>query len=259
MTAPWTLAPSLASLRRETDDLWPERARASDGTIGNADHAGRASDHNPDAKGVVRAWDVTSWRSPDGDVAQIIVDHLRGRRDPRVSYIIWQRRICNSRATEGAAPWVWRPYSGDNPHDRHAHVSVRPAPLGDDGSPWHLQEAVMPTAQEIADAILGAPITQAWDGRTVSVRTLLSSAHYYALSAAVSGTVPTGATSGPGRPTAYQGLLSRLAALPAPTVPPPVDVDALAVALAGRLPTLPTDAVKQAIREVLGSLDEPDA
>ena len=49
--------------------------------------------------------------------------------------------------------------------------------------------------------------------------------------------------------------LARIAALPAPVVPPPVDVDALAVALAAKLPTLPGDAVKQAIREVLGSLD----
>lgn len=107
----------------------------------------------------------------------------------------------------------------------------------------------------IADAVLGAPIVQAWDGRTVSVRTLLSSAHYYTLSGAVAGAVPDGATSGPGRPTALATTLARIAALPAPVVPPPVDVDALAVALAAKLPTLPGDAVKAAIREVLGSLD----
>lgn len=259
MATEWRLAPSLATLRRETDALWPERNKASDGTIGNLAHAARASDHNPDAGGVVRAWDVTRWIGPDGDVADLIVQHLRATRDPRVSYIIWQRRICNSRAVDGAEPWAWRPYDGSNPHDKHAHISVRSAPTGDDPSPWHLEDIVMPTAQEIAAAVLAHPVRCAWDGRTRSVEDVLSSTHYYATSGGLTGTLPETATSSPGRPTALALTLARIAAQPAPTVPAPVDVSALAVALAAKLPALPADAVKQAIREVLGSLDEPDA
>lgn len=257
--ADWRLAPSLVTLRREVDALWPGRSKISDGTIGNAAHAARASDHNPDGEGVVRAWDVTRWIGPDGDVADLIVQHLRAVRDPRVSYVIWQRRICNSRSVGGAEPWAWRAYAGANPHDRHAHISVRSAPTGDDPSSWHLEDIVMPTAQEIAAAVLAHPIHCAWDGRTRSVEDVLSSTHYYALSGSLTGTMPETATSSPGRPTALALTLSRIAAQPAPTVPPPVDVSALAVALAAKLPALPADAVKQAIREVLGSLDESGA
>jgi hypothetical protein len=255
MAVDWTLAPSLVTLRREINDLWPGRNKASDGTIGNLAHAARASDHNPDAAGVVRAMDITSWIGSDGDVADLLVRHLRATRDPRVSYIIWQGRICNSRAVDGAAPWAWRPYDGSNPHDKHVHVSVRPAPTGDDPSLWHLEDIVMPTAQEIAAAVLAHPIHCAWDGKMRSVGDLLSSTHYYATSGALTGTLPETATSSPGRPTALALTLSRIAALPAPTVPAPVDVSALAAALAARLPTLAPDAVKAAIREVLGALD----
>jgi hypothetical protein len=255
MAVDWTLAPSLTTLRREINDLWPGRNKASDGTIGNAEHSNRTSDHNPDAAGVVRAMDITSWVGPDGDVADLLVRHLRATRDPRVAYIIWQRRICNSRSVDGAAPWAWRPYAGSNPHDKHVHISVRPAPTGDDPSPWHLEDIIMPTAQEIAAAVLASSVRCAWDGKTRSVEDVLSSVDYYARSGALTGTLPETATSSPGRPTALALTLARIAAAPAPTVPAPVDVSALAVALAAKLPTLPADAVKQAIREVLGSLD----
>lgn len=247
----WTLARSLVALRREADALWPDRA-GPDGTIGDTAHSARPSDHNPDARGVVRAIDISSSPTPDGDVADIIVTHIRQRRDPRVTYIIWQRRICNARSIGGAAPWAWRPYGGANPHTRHAHISVAGAPHGDDGSPWHLEEAVMPTAQEIADAILATPITRAWDGERASVATILSGAHYYALSGAVSGVVPAGATSGPGRPTAYQRLLTAISAVGTPIV----DVEALADAIVRRQPGVGAADVRAAIREVLGSLDE---
>lgn len=244
----WTLAPSLVALRREANALWPDRSKASDGTIGDTAHAVRDSDHNPDSRGVVRAWDVTSWVGPDGDVADLIVEHLRARRDPRVRYIIWRRRICSSSTIDGIPPWTWRHYNGDNPHDKHAHLSVQPAPRGDDPSPWGLEEAIMPTPQEYAAAVLNTKIRRAWDGTEVTVGGLLSSVHYYAVTGASAGTVPETSSTRPGRPTAYQGLLSRASE--------PVDTDRLAELIAAKLPAVAADDVRAAIRDVLGSLDE---
>jgi hypothetical protein len=58
---------------------------------------------------------------------------LVASRDPRIKYVIWNRRICSSEVS----PWVWRPYSGANPHDHHVHISVKPEKsLYDDESPW---------------------------------------------------------------------------------------------------------------------------
>ena len=49
----WTLAPALVQLRQELNARWPGRSKASDGTIGDAAHKARVSEHNPDADGVV--------------------------------------------------------------------------------------------------------------------------------------------------------------------------------------------------------------
>jgi hypothetical protein len=40
--------------------MFPERSKESDGSIGNAEHSARQSDHNPDQFGIVRAIDITN-------------------------------------------------------------------------------------------------------------------------------------------------------------------------------------------------------
>lgn len=113
MATSWHLAPSLAQLRREINARWPGRDKTTDGTIGDAAHSSRASDHNPNARGSVNAIDIDK----DGiDVAGLIALLVT---DPRVYYVIYNRRIWQRKY--GFKP---RPYSGLNAHTQHLHVSI---------------------------------------------------------------------------------------------------------------------------------------
>jgi hypothetical protein len=116
----------------------PSRSKASDGTIGDAAHRTRDSDHNPwvtdGGVGVVTAMDIT--HDPDDNCdAAAIVQALIQSRDTRIKYIIWNRTITSS-ITQ---PWVTRPYGGKNPHTKHFHLSVRPEKSAyDSTTPWEI-------------------------------------------------------------------------------------------------------------------------
>lgn len=121
---PWRVAECLLVLRRQVDAKAPSRNTASDGTIGDAAHAARSSDHNPwvvDAgTGIVTAMDIT--HDPGGGCdAGALAEAIRAGQDPRVKYVIWNRRIMSSTVS----PWTWRTYTGENPHTHHVHISVR--------------------------------------------------------------------------------------------------------------------------------------
>lgn len=120
MPRPWRVAFSLQRLKEQINERWPNRSKVSDGTIGNAEHASRASDHNPylrvDGMGVVTAFDITHdpLNGPDGAVlAESLIT------DIRVKYLIFNRRIWKARTGQ------WHPYTGPNPHNHHVHVSVK--------------------------------------------------------------------------------------------------------------------------------------
>jgi peptidoglycan hydrolase-like protein with peptidoglycan-binding domain len=116
------IARSLDVLRTQINGLAPGRSKASDGWLGDAAHAARPSDHNPNRLGVVQALDIThdpangfnSWR---------FADMLRERGDVRIKYVISNGRIFAGKS--GPSPWTWRPYTGSNKHDKHVHVSVQ--------------------------------------------------------------------------------------------------------------------------------------
>jgi hypothetical protein len=110
-------------LRLQIDDSYADRDKSSDGWIGNLAHSLHPSDHNPDAKGIVRAIDID--RDLSGktkpDLMPYLADQIRlaaKRGDKRISYIIFNGRIASSRLG-----WRWRKYSGINPHIKHCHVS----------------------------------------------------------------------------------------------------------------------------------------
>jgi len=108
------LAPALATLRTQINDMWPNRSKASDGWIGDAAHAARVSDHNPDSRGIVHALDITVQGI---DKAAVI---SAAQADPRTKYIISDRRIWQPSTG-------WQPYTGSNPHTQHVHISCTTA------------------------------------------------------------------------------------------------------------------------------------
>src|SRR4051812_29875513 len=117
----WYVAKSLDKLLAQLNAKAPSRSKVSDGSIGDAAHSARLSDHNPTAAGQVCARDFTN--DPAGGLpGQWLADMLVASRDPRIKYVIFNHRIIDSRA--GNHPWQWMPYSGANAHEHHVHVSV---------------------------------------------------------------------------------------------------------------------------------------
>lgn len=168
-TEEWFLAPALEVLRDQINEAYPGRDKASDGSIGDAAHNARKTDHNADwqAGGIVRALDVDEdlygpGTGPTDAPALALVSQLI--TDPRVAYLIYEGRI-----------WTpargWRPYTAEgkagwfNPHKMHFHLSLRHGKKWDhDTTPWAIaapnsQEDLM--AQQISDADAAAIVKAA--------------------------------------------------------------------------------------------------
>lgn len=131
----WHLAPALVDLIDEVDAKWPKRSRSVDGSIGDASHAARYSEHNPDRdpdpmpRGAVSALDITA---TDSKLRAELLDELIG--DPRVWYVINRGKIWSR--TDDGRPWDAEDYNG-NPHKDHIHVSlVQSKTAHDDRSRW---------------------------------------------------------------------------------------------------------------------------
>lgn len=126
MARHWRPAKSLVKMRDQINLLAPNRQNGSDGMVGDLDHQSRASDHNPDDDGVVKALDITHDPASGVDTWKMAEDILKSE-DPRIYYVISNGRWGGSPAfckKNGGKPWVWRKYTGKNPHSKHFHVSV---------------------------------------------------------------------------------------------------------------------------------------
>jgi len=147
MIMSWRVSKAIVSLTAEVDASFPGRSKISDGTIGDAAHSARKSDHNPDDHGIVHARDFTEWdpnkNIDNDDVAYRLAEFLRAKKDPRIKYVISRGRIFFSYVYHGHAAWTWQPYHGPNGHFHHCHVSV----YGDDGSPWGFNKSTAPPAK----------------------------------------------------------------------------------------------------------------
>lgn len=146
----WRISRSLLALRAEIDLRFPGRSKASDGSIGDAAHASRNSDHNPwivdgRGQGVVSALDITDDDASGADMARLVEWLTKTSRDPRVKYVIHAGKIYSSYPTSSAPAWAARPYDGINAHRKHVHISVNSEPAHyDDGRPWGAAAAWAP-------------------------------------------------------------------------------------------------------------------
>jgi hypothetical protein len=84
--------------------------------------------------GVVSALDLTH-DPKNGFDSYAFAEHLRRTKDPRIKYVISNRRIFSS----VTRPWEWRKYTGSNGHTSHVHVSVHMAKSHyDNGKDWNI-------------------------------------------------------------------------------------------------------------------------
>lgn len=117
-------------------------------TIGDASHASRDSEHNPEPQGSapgadlgeVDAADFMESKGVTDAMLDELADGLVRSRDPRILYVIRNRRICSS----VVEPWVWRPYGGSDPHTDHVHLSVNDK-FDDNESDWKWEKMVART------------------------------------------------------------------------------------------------------------------
>jgi hypothetical protein len=145
--------PCLGRLRTDLNRLAPNRDKSSDGTIGDTAHQSRVSDHNDDEVGnvpirdadgkhEVHAYDADVDLREPGLTMEMVVQHIvarcRSGAEKRLRYVIFNRRIW-----EASNGWRQRAYSGDNPHDKHAHFSSSYETAREaDTSSWHLDELI---------------------------------------------------------------------------------------------------------------------
>ncbi len=152
----WVLIPCLKQLVTEFNILAPMRSRLRDGSIGDAAHQKRLSDHNADETGnvptrdkdkinEVHAIDVDADFHVPGLSMERIVQYLlsecrkpgtSGKDRGRLKYIIYKKRIW-----EASNNWRERTYTGSNPHDKYAHFSAEyDTEFEYDTRPWGLVE-----------------------------------------------------------------------------------------------------------------------
>lgn len=156
----WILIAAGESLFAAVNEVAPNRAHASDGSIGDAAHAREVSDHNPDETGAVPIHDadhINEVHAIDVDanlnepglnmeaIVKFTLDRCRSGAEKRLRYIIYNRRIW-----EADNGWKLRAYTGKSPHTEHAHFSFSyVTALEASTASWHLEDipVAIPAAQ----------------------------------------------------------------------------------------------------------------
>jgi hypothetical protein len=114
------------TLRNQINKRWPKRDKRSDGWIGDKAHAGRQSDHNPDARGLVHALDIDKDLDPkDPGAAQRLANQIVAYAASgipganRIKYVVFNDQIASG--TYANSMWKWR--GSGYGHMHHIHVS----------------------------------------------------------------------------------------------------------------------------------------
>ena len=116
--------PAAIAVLRQATELFPKRNKASDGLLPSAAHikASPNSDHNTGL-----AVDLTN--DPKNGV-ECAFFFEKFKEDERVDYLIFNKKIWSrARRQEGN-----RVYTGNNPHNKHLHISIRSSHSNDTSS-----------------------------------------------------------------------------------------------------------------------------
>lgn len=123
---------ALTGFRNAVNNAYPDRDKASDGTIGDANHMVTTSDHNPDTDGTVDAWDMDVEVNGVGKPFKTDIEHLKEVFELHESSRYW---IHNREIASRSTGWKRQPYTGANPHDKHVHWNTRES-HEDSTAPW---------------------------------------------------------------------------------------------------------------------------
>jgi hypothetical protein len=141
-------APACKAMLAEATRLWPNRSTASDGILSSDAHKKQnpTSDHDTGD-----AVDLTH-DPANGCDAHGLAELVKARRDARISYIISNRRIWTP-----AISRHWRPYTGTNPHEKHAHFSIHKTARNSTGL-WFPSERTGPPPTPLANTVHPHPL-----------------------------------------------------------------------------------------------------
>jgi hypothetical protein len=170
----WVVVPALDELRNQLNEAFPNRDKASDGSIGDYAHSIENSDHNPDDTGQGNAgWDSdpdtkqevrardfdNNLNDPDVSAEEVVQHLLKYCRNGTfwwIRYIIYNKRWWHKDSN-----FVQKPYTGASPHTEHFHVSNDHTQSADQvtGCNYRLDELVALSDDDI-NKIAAAVITK---------------------------------------------------------------------------------------------------
>jgi len=167
MAVNWYVDEGLATLIREWKSVHPGSTVY---TIGDASHASRDSEHNPEPKGSkpgadygeVDAGDFMKGKGVTTSDLQDLWEGLNRSRDKRILYVIWNGHIVSS----VVQPWVIRKYNGSDQHTDHVHVSVNDD-YDNNTSDWAWEKLVARQIPEVEVEGLKIPQLQLGDDDAV--------------------------------------------------------------------------------------------
>lgn len=148
----YTIPPSLKAIIADANRVAPNRSRASDGTIGDLAHQaqGSSSDHNPDARGIVHAVDVTNDPANGMDTwhwGQIVASRMIAGFETRVEYLVsndGQKDVIFHPSVHGNR-WVQNGSSPKQEHRNHLHTSIKYLVSAEnDISPYFVDSSIPP-------------------------------------------------------------------------------------------------------------------
>jgi hypothetical protein len=142
---PYRIVHSLEKLNEQIRSVYPRAVPpATDlkswGALADDAHA-TSSDHYPHFYGVLGGIAVVCARdfphAPGlGLDTYTLAEKLRQSGDPRIGYVISNKRKFYGRVYNGIPARTWMPHSGDDPHNTHIHISTVHTALADSTAPW---------------------------------------------------------------------------------------------------------------------------